>query len=41
MVQLIALHGLVGAEVPLASGITLEITFTNQRLLNFLRAFRL
>ncbi len=41
MVRLIAQHGIVGARVPLAARITLKVTLTNQRLLNFLYALRL
>ena len=41
MVRLIAQHGGVGAGVPLAIGVSLKVTLTNQRLLDFLRAPRL
>ena len=41
MLRLIAQHGVMGARIPLAARITLKVTLTNQRLLNFLYALRL
>ena len=41
MRRLIAQHGVVGARIPLAIRITLKVTLTNQRLLDFLYALRL
>lgn len=41
VVRLVAQHGIVGTRVPLAIGITREVTLTNQRLLNLLCALRL
>ena len=41
MLRLIAQHGVMGARIPLAARITLKVTLTNQRLLNFLYALGL
>jgi hypothetical protein len=38
MVHLIPKHGVMGAGVPLAAGVALEVTLANQCLLNFLCA---
>ncbi len=41
MVRLVAHHGFVGARIPLATCITLKVTLTSQRLLDFFYALRL
>ena len=38
---LVVQHGVMGACIPFAGGITLEVAFANQRLLDFLGALRL
>ena len=41
MIQLIVQHGVVGRRVPLAVGVTVQVTLADERLLNFLHALRL